>query len=339
MSIKEKISKKTPYKIRRLHGKYKGIILDREEYKKKKKWEKRRERRGNENPDKYFYVIRREPNSTGLLSIYLQAIGKLKEMDDSCKLRKYIPIIDLETDFFHLCDDNENIHRNAWELYFERVSDYSVRDISSSKNILLSDGQYALCGKCFFDNSKIDKFLLSNWYTTDSKYFKLLPELEKEYEETREKLFGTKRVLGVMIRDGYAALSQANNHLVNGHPRQPSIDQLYEKIDSSLSQYSFDYVFLVAETESINKTFKEKYGERFLSTDRERSVYKIEDGKVINLKLPKSRVKSNIDYLEEIYLLSKCAGLIAGKCSGSIVAALWNKGKYDILDILQLGSY
>lgn len=341
MRIRDAIKRLVPYKIKRLHGKYKGFLFDRERFRENMKWEKHRVRGGEDNPNKTFYVLRREPNPTGILSIYLQSLGKLKEMESRHSMRHYIPIIDLQTDYFELCDDrtDDGTKRNAWDRYFSNLSDYSIEAVMKSKHIVLSDGYYSECGRLFFDNTRIDERVLADWREINQKYFHLLPELLNRFEQTRKTLLDGYKVLGVMIRDDYVALSRAKIDLVNGHPRQPTIEDMFDQIDKRIEEFGFNRVFLVAESVDTNNLMMDKYGDCLITTNRHRWKYTVSDGDVQVNGRVESMYQNNVEYLEEVYLLSKCEGLLAGKCSGSIVAALWNDGKYDVLDIMKLGSY
>lgn len=48
---------------------------------------------------------------------------------------------------------------------------------------------------------------------------------------------------------------------------------------------------------------------------------------------------STLEYFSSVNLLSKCTGLVAGNCGGSVGAALLNNGKYEYMYIFNLGTY
>jgi len=47
----------------------------------------------------------------------------------------------------------------------------------------------------------------------------------------------------------------------------------------------------------------------------------------------------NIDYLKEVYLLSKCTCLVCGKASATVVASIWNGNRYEHRHFYDLGLY
>lgn len=332
------------------------FVFRNKEFKRVWYWEQHKIKNGNQLPNHKFYVIRKNPNATGLLSCYLSALGHLKSIEGT----DYIPVMDIQTFYnglIHNKDDEavENAveRKNGWNYYFKNFSDYAFADIQEAKNIVLGKGRNPLDGTVFFDNTAINIAFLKDWYDLDRKYFVLNPDLQARFEKTTSTLLDGKRVLGVMIRDGYMVLAEARERNaaeyqkhpgIGGHPKQPTIDELIENIEMYLEKWQCEYVFVVAETSYVVDILRQRFGDRFITTDRERrnvkSLVLEEYNSASSVYYERNAmVDINTDYLEEIFVLSKCNALYAGKCSGSIVASLWNRGEYEHIVIKSDGLY
>ena len=111
---------------------YRNYIKNRVE----KYWTEHKVRRGKENKDKTFYVIRRRDLYCGLFSLVLTNLARINEAVN----KGYIPVIDMQNDFnIYLAEDKIG-KENAWEYFFEQPAGYSLQDISKSKNVINGSG-------------------------------------------------------------------------------------------------------------------------------------------------------------------------------------------------------
>ena len=93
---------------------------------------------GNLNKNKIFYVIRRSPGA-GLFSNLIYVLNHLK----IAKQYNFIPFIDMQN-FFTIYNENNKIDKtlNAWEYYFNQVSNYKIDEIYKSKKIILTNNNF-----------------------------------------------------------------------------------------------------------------------------------------------------------------------------------------------------
>ncbi len=319
---------------------------------KKDKWSMQKKEYGELNSDKEFYVLRKFPKDMGLLSCYLTYLGQLQLIVD----KDYIPVVDMKTNYYagahNSPDDVEKV--NAWELYFEPVSEYDIDDVYKSKNVTLGYGFTTKNAMLFFDEHNISREDISEWSRINKKYMRLITPLQKRYKNTYKNILEGKRVLGVMVREGYMVLAQATDSndsmdlaarvKIQGHPVQPTIEKVLSDIGSRMKEWNCDFIFVSAETNYILNVVKDKFGSKVLYTNRERREIKslnLDDFRNVGLELlkDKTRVQITHDYLEEVYLLSRCTCLLAGKCGGSVVASLWNANEYEEIEFYNMGLY
>lgn len=315
-------------------------------------WHEVRVSLGNKNQDKTFFVIRKVNTCVGLLACYLAALSRLKLNEGS----GFIPIMDMESHYYPGIDNIEDRNKkvNSWEHYFLPLSIYSMDDVKKSKNVIFSEGIHNPPeGMCLFNDTKITQDVLSQFYDINDKYMKLKHELCEKFEKKYFELIYGKRVLGTMIRDDYfflaagreqKAIEYSQHFGIEWHPKQPTPWELCDILEEKMKEWNCDYIYVIAETSYSLNVFKERFGDKLIHSGRdvkqinELNYTKYYESAMI-YKESHPQVNDNIDYLEEVYLLSKCTSIMAGKCSGSVVAALWNHGKYEQMNILQLGVY
>lgn len=331
------------------------FMKDRKAYEFNKHWIEHNKSLGKDHPDKVFHVVRKYPVATGLLSCYLSALGQLEELSPKLAKENHIPVMDAQTALYDLLHDQGDVagEKNAWNYYFENFSDYTVEDVATAKHVHFCRGYTVPAGMVFFDNTRIDKALIQKWTPLHQKYFRLIPSLKQRFDQSYEQLLSGKRVLGTMIREGYMSLAYSRDHGdeaykdhpgIGGHPVQPGLEELCEDLKERMVQWNCDYLFVVAETHNTMDYLRQQLGDKVITTSRIRRRVKDQSVQAYaeaekDFPADYTMLKNNEQYLEEIYLLSKCNCISAGKCSGSIVAALWNAGAYEEMEIMQRGLY
>ena len=355
MSILRKIYKKiTPKKIQYTIYVNSLFFRNREKYNDIRKNRKQTVKYGSCNKDKHFFVCRRDHKATGLLACYLNILGQLIEIDKDVQSGKLIPVVDMFTDFYALIHNKGDgkMKINAWNYYFEPISDYSMEDVLKSKHVTLGYGYLVDAAKPFVQDYPFNKNVVEQVLPINNKYIRLKPELKNQFEHLANELFANKRVLGTNIREGYMVIAHGrdnkeasyNGECIAGHPVQPDIDTLCEELEKKMKEWDCDYIFAEYQTTYVEKKLIERFGEKFIHTNRFRleiDELSLDSWNEATKKRKDniSMVENNICYLESIFMLSRCTSLISAKSSGTIVAALWNNDKYEHLEIINNGLY
>lgn len=315
------------------------------------RWKAQCEKRlrcGQENPDKIFYTIRLLPGNEGLLLSYLRILRELHHLEG----KDYIPVIDMQWAFYLMAhnDPADKGKVNGWETYFQPVGGYSLAEAFQSKNVIRGQICYREMEDNYLRMTLMREDLpgtedvFAQWCRLDRKYMRLQPRLEARFEEEFQAAIGDRRAIGVMVREGYSHLNKLNYALIAGHAVQPELEQVIEDIHKWLKLWNCDRVFISAEYQQTIDVMQAAFGEKLLYTRRERKNFSADSPDEYKNRRRKyyqkvSREQINIDYLKEVYFLSRCTSLVAGRASASIVAALWNGGKYEHRHIYELGSY
>lgn len=303
-------------------------------FKKRLKEYKHRERRlsyGNENPDKFFYVIGVPHSTAGLFAIVKSVFCHICYAIQ----QGYIPIVDM-LNFKSQLSDVDKKEYNAWDLYFFQPGGYSLVDISKSKNIIKSCSLPFPKGVEIGFDTPLDIDFHKAYSTFFKRYIVPRPEIAAYAELKKETVIGNKRnVLGVLCRGTDYAETKPS-----GHPIQPTAVQAINKVKDVMKLYGFEYVFIATEDKRIYNAFLAAFGEKLLFSGQ-----KLYDG--MNGKKFLSELSANdhsekwqniVDYYSTIYILSKCDGLLAGLTCGSLCAYLmsniytytyfWDLGRY-----------
>lgn len=291
------------------------------------RWREKRIRKGSANPHICFYVIRRHANRAGLFSFVSTNLASIKYALD----HGYTPVIDMQNSPNPMLTADEIGKVNAWELFFEQPAGFSLNDIHSSKNIVLSS-IHPLAN--YPDYASLsDTAELNMWSSLMKKYIKLRPEIEADVNSYIASTFGAKRILGVLCRGtDYIALRPKD------HPIQPDIDLIIEDSKKLIQERDLQLIYLATEDTDIWTRFNDEFPGKIMSFQNHH--FSTKDNENINdiANTLLSPYERNREYLTSIAILSRCNVLLAGATSGSIGALLMSNG-YEYAHIYQLGTY
>lgn len=305
---------------------------------------------GAKNPDKIFFVIRpyyfMEKNelATSVSNLLFHYYRNLQHLSYAIE-NNWIPVVDWENygPFPHQEKYLVNNTNNCWEYYWKQPSEYTLDEVYESKNVILSDRNsrnYGYIPTSFITPPFINYVKLLAQKCPKYDVLFELNETTKEYIfELESKLFSNKgKILGVSIRG-----ASYNIKKVDGHPVQPTSLELIENINELVKKWNIDNIFFTCESKSLVEEMKKAFQEKLIVIPRMRyskvpgEVY---DGKVYNpLYENGNRYQSNLDYLTEMVLLSRCDSLVAGMSSGVRAAIIWNSGKYENIKIFDKGLW
>lgn len=306
---------------------------------------------GDKNPNIVFYVIRPyyflKPNElilenvANLLTQYYYVLQKLSYAIE----KGYIPIIDWEHygKMPHSEDYPINGTNNSWEYYWQQPSVYNLSEIYQSKNVILSTqniGQFGYIPNCAmrppFNKYAKDIMRLCPKY---AKYIPLnkntLDYIQNKYNE----LFPLSgRVLGVVIRGSSYGVNRTQ---FSSHPTQLSIEELIEQVHKCLNEWNYEYVFFMNEVQEIVDIMKKEFGSKLIILPRMRdTLSRRTDGSELNpMYFDGQRFQTNLDYITEVALLSKCDSLIGSMSSGTRTALILNNNNYEHVYIFERGLW
>lgn len=302
------------------------------DYKNTEFWKEHMEHHGKQNPDKTFFIVRRTNTYSGLLSLMMT---HLMRIDEAIK-RGCIPVVDMQNNFNIYLPEDRIGKENAWEYYFEQPMNYGLNDIKKSKNILYGSGDVPAAfpyNDVKFVNGESGD--IRYWQELAQKYIRLNDKTEEYIHGLETNLFAPgDRVVGVKCRGTDYLRAKPE-----GHPRQPSVEQIIGKTEEVMRERNCNKIFLATEDEIVYNAFKEHFKDAVVTNKEEYVHYeKGPIGQVVYREDTKEKYLEGLEYLSQIIILSRCRCFVAGLTSGTIGAMLLTKG-YEYSYIFDLGLY
>lgn len=259
---------------------------------------------GNENEKDIFYILRVYDPVTGwgnIIPSILQGITYAKE-------KGYIPVVDMKYFRNQYLEIEKYGKENAWEYYFEQISNYTLEEVYASKNVIIS-GTYS--------NGNMEKRYSDIRYNQRTKQ-----KIEQEYK----RIFPQKqKVLGLVYRgtDYYSAFN---------HPKPMDINEYISKIRMVMGKTGYDYIFIATEIQEVVEAFTKEFGESVLYTNQKR--YSINERRLlykVHFKRDNDAYLKGLEYLEVLELLARCDALLGIPIATTKLAELINNGKYEFV--------
>lgn len=286
---------------------------------------------GKEHADKTFYIIRRREVYTGMFSDFLIYVYKVKRALD----HGYIPIIDMQTSENMYLSKDQIGKVNAWEYYFKQPCGYSLEDITHAANVIWGSGYTEECFPYLDADYLLDPHSDFKVYQKIAKrYFQLNDEAQRLVDDFYDRSLSGEKVLGVLCRG-----TDYTGNRPSGHPIQPDVETVFEKVDEVCARYQCTKIFLGTEDEDIYTKFREKYRDQVVTNRQQFIAYHGEHsiGKLLRTNV-KDLKGEGMEYLVTIALLSRCNCFVGGHTSGSIGVMLLND-EFEYRYLFCLGFY
>lgn len=231
-----------------------------------------------------------------------------------------IPVIDLKECYMPLMQDLKFKNKeNAWHYYFEDiVPGYDLNELLHSRNVIFCDrfewcDVYAKWAK----NIPLEAEKFEQFHNIVKQCLILKLQIEHEINLLYEQIFPrNERISGVNIRAEYRRLSQVRNSIIKGHPRQYGLQALIEAICQKMELWNCRYIFVASDCAYYLEEIKKYFGDKCLCMNRKRRIFFSNGNSVleeseINREIDKISMKQlTTEYIEEVYLLSKCTCLM-----------------------------
>ncbi len=292
---------------------------------------------GEANPDQTFYVIRLYPPATGFLANYNYVLGYMKHAYDC----GWIPVVDMQN-YETLYQEKEPVRgtTNVWEYYFEQPLDrktgkrYSLEEVYSSRNVILSDGNEQFCSYAGDEDTL-------KW---QGEMAELVP-FNKETEQYIQNVYRTFQesipdgvdLIGVPVRG--AELKQR----VIGHYVQASPEELAEMVKERLTTWKRKgheaAIFVNSDEEEMIDFFRDRFPKVYYTNATRFKNYSGKEGFAENICKNSTKYQTILEYLTNTYILSRCGSLIGSMNNGYYTALIWNGGRYFHVKTVNKGIY
>lgn len=319
--------------------------------------------KGEKNRNRYC-ILRYSAPGMGILAVARNCL-------QACEWAEHngmIPIVDFEFGQFFM--NNLAGKENMWDYIFEQK--ISAQKLYAQGSVFVGeiDKCYFLpsMSEKLFGNKeeKLVKFKNDNW----REYYRILnvyskkwwifrSEIMKRFDDEYVKLFKPEmRILGVALREEFSMRKEeiARSRLIE-HPHGPNIDEMIKLVKEYKEIWGCTHIFVSTMFKDSIDTFAQEFGEVLIYTERKRENFdeymqiRIESEKYIrnlddlylNFKNAEESIPilrsydkdRTIEYVEEVYGLSKCSCLLSSKNGGALIACILNGGEYEQMKILE----
>jgi hypothetical protein len=263
---------------------------------------------GEANSDKLFYVVRQPGLGRGIFSLFSSTLCYL-DIADRFGLH---PVIDFEN-FRTEYNENDRINgtHNAWQYFFEPVSQYELANVYQSKRVLFSENGYP-------PGYNMTIYYEPRLYLAYDKYIRVRRDLLKAVDDFWNCNFADENVLGIHFRG-------QEMRTTPGHWFPPTKKQIVISATKLLEKYKFSKIFAVSEELSYIEFLKEHFGQMVIVTDcyRTRNVNAYRQYPRPNHKYMLGR-----EIIIDALLLAKCQALIAGVSNVTNFVRFVNRGHF-----------
>lgn len=289
---------------------------------------------GEENPDKTFVLIKSHLGHEGIAGVLRYVLNKLEVIRSAG--RELEPVVDLGI-FGEISQFCNGTGANVWDMYFEPVSPYTVREVYNSKNVLLA-----------FDGMKTknpylyEQDILSDYPQLIKKYLRFKKEVLDYCEEQVRKIVpgGVERYIGVVGR-GTDYNMQLGGALSNYLMRPLSGEEILKKTEELLETGNYDGVFLATEDSQVFDIFmNSKIKDRIFYVEQDRIAYNPGDtdhrflADIYKEEQQRDGYAENLRYISIIYILSRAKALLSTTlCGAAKIAWGLNEGKFEYMDV------
>lgn len=284
------------------------------------------------NADKKFYIVFDSSGKAGLFALINSFLRQMKYAQDA----GFVPVIDLKNFPNTFFPDNQGLGKfNAWEYFFHQPFDISLEEVYHSRFVVLGTGRIPENEQFQYNSWDGNERKKGEWKKFFEKNIRLKPEIECLLKEKYRSLkLGGQKVLGVKCR----GTDYKMGSIPPGHYYQPSPKQMIDKIESL--KLEWDKIFLATEDEDVFREFTSYFdSNRIVYFENERITTSDKESWTEELKKRKISIfDSAMEYLSEMYVLSKCDYLITGLTCAGLMLPYMSKG-YDYSYAFDLGRH
>jgi hypothetical protein len=261
---------------------------------------------GEQNPDKYFLVIRQEGTGRGLFSLLSSILCWLNFADR----HGFIPVIDLKNFKTVYNEDSPvNENENSFNYYFELNNGYSLESVYASKNVIFTLNGYPK-GYSYSITNVPD--LIQTW----KKHIQIKPYIARLVDNVERNFTG--KTVGIHFR-GQEMRTAA------GHWFPPTKKQMFHAIDRMVDRCGFEKMYVVTEDQRLLESIISKYGSSVHYSDHYRTT-----GSNAYSQYPRQNHKYllGLEVLVDMLVLSRCQGLVHCTSNVAEMAKFLNEEQY-----------
>lgn len=275
---------------------------------------------GSEYRGKMIYQIEAFGCAVGFFAEFLYALIRLYYATE----RGFTPYIHWGEDFLYYEPDGIRREYNAFQYYFESVSEVSNIE-KASYVIRATDYHIHDVQNCLNTHGyAVTKEYMDGLSAMIKKYIRYNSKTREYLENGYEDLIGDKKALAVHFR-GTDYRRQYNNH-----PTFVSLEQEIAKVKELLENKNYEVIFLATDEQEAVNEFRQAFGDKVKCfEDTWRAAGGDESVAYSHAEREQHKYRLGLEVLRDQYMLTRCRGLVCGTSNLTLVARMMRKAWYE----------
>lgn len=154
-------------------------------------------------------------------------------------------------------DETRDRPNNAFEYYFQPVSDVSFSDAEKGRKVVLSRAGIDRVGEFSEETYANANERIKTFAKYNKQYVIIKDEIHEKIDDEISALLQGKKTLAVHIRG-------VEWGRVTGHPDSPKLVQYISQIDAAIMEKDFEQIFLATDSEDMLEQCKKDMGIKLL---------------------------------------------------------------------------
>lgn len=251
-----------------------------------------------------------------------------------CLENGYKPLIDIQPNSEYYKEKG-----NLWEKMFIQPFGANLEQVKKSGNYIVCPINNFTIKMSMYDVHKPEMVKL--WHRLITKFMVFNTCCESYLQNEYDSILAGKRVVACVLRG-----TDYTRTKPKGHPKQPTPEEVFEKLDVVMKENNLDYIYLATEEKAIADKFKQYYSDKILENKRmyfdEKYFLDSDKSKLISgvhFDRRDDDFLKSLEYFSSINLVSKSDVLVSGLSGGSEMAMYLNGGKYEYFYFFDKGKY
>lgn len=177
------------------------------------------------------------------------------------------------------------------------------------------------------------------WHSMLNEFVVYDDKVQEYFDKEYNNLILGKSVVACVLRS-----TDYTKTKPKGHPIQPSIEEVFEKIHNVMDEFNVEYIYIATEDKLIADRFYEEFQNKVIENKRHYFNEKFDENNLervsqVHFNRENDDYLKMLEYMSSINIVSKCDYLVTGLSGGSEMAIFRNGNRYKYSYIFDKGVY
>ena len=249
-----------------------------------------------------------------------------------CVEKGYIPVVDI----YPRNSDYYSGNTRLWDMFFKQPKEDMFNTMNISKKVICPIKKSPIRAK--FSDVK-DSKKIEFWHSMLNEFVVYDDKVQEYFDKEYNNLILGKSVVACVLRS-----TDYTKTKPKGHPIQPSIEEVFEKIHNVMDEFNVEYIYIATEDKLIADRFHEEFPNKVIENKRHYFNEKFDENNLervsqVHFNRENDDYLKMLEYMSSINIVSKCDYLVTGLSGGSEMAIFRNGNRYKYSYIFDKGVY